>query len=105
MAFTSNLSDTELCYLELTAKHAPQGLGTADAGRMILLLLEENARLLDEQVCAQDLQAELDAECEHVSELEDELNETQQDLEAAEEEIERLEAEVDDLKEQLDEAA
>lgn len=94
----SKISDAELCYLELTANHAPEELGTAATGRLIMLLLEENARLLDDQACVADLE-------ERISDLECELGEVQADLSEAEREIEELEETIEDLQGQLDLAA
>ncbi len=86
----NKISDAELTYLELTAKHAPHELGTENNARLILLLLEENATLLDEYVCVEDLQDQLKDANAEIESLSDEIDELVQTVQELEEEVEEL---------------
>lgn len=57
---TSAVSDADLTYLELTAKHCPAELGTEANAKRILTLLEENQQLFDEKCFIDDLQDRID---------------------------------------------
>ena len=89
------ISDAELTYLELTAKHAPHELGTEANARLILLLLAHNARLSDEQTEVESLQDEVD-------DLEDEVYRLESELSDAHDEIEELQEKIEDLESQIE---
>jgi chromosome segregation ATPase len=91
------MSDAELTYLELTAKHSPDQLGNVASGQLILRLLNQlelaqELKWSDDDVL--DLQGEVEELTTKLELAESELQEAKNEIEGLEEEVRQLQDEI-----------
>lgn len=92
------LTEADINYLELTAKHSPKDLGTEENARKVLMLLSELNVLPSYQDSIEHLESEVELLKDELMDVQSERDEMRDELETKESEISDLEDKVDDLQ-------